>query len=350
MLNVEKLRTDPSRIEVIRRLVNLGANLNAADVELNTALMRATWKSTKEHDETVALLVDARAQLELANDSGRTALSWAINLASTDAVRHLVAARANVNACVAGQTPLMWACGSGSIRLLKPLVDAGADLRFRPGGESLWVWNARSGCDRAVPVLCDLGLKLDADEATKALLTATDLGRHFMIRALVTAKADVNRPDCRGRTALKVALKGSENGSYRSEGDMINTLKALMELGAEIDGSSDTPGNLWRWVVEDCAPEAIARLGAAGIDVDAVDEEGTTALMLAAGKGDLPMVQALVAAKADVTAEGEEGETALAQAQRWAGQDGDYAKVVAFLLEKGAKPSSGSDADGVSQF
>lgn len=74
----------------------------------------------------------------------------------------------------------------------------------------------------------------------------------------------------------------------------------------------------------------------AGIDPDSVDDEGSTALMQAAGHGDMPIVNALLGARTSVNKRNRRGETAL----EWAALGGQ-AEVVRTLLSRGV------DADSV---
>ncbi len=76
----------------------------------------------------------------------------------------------------------------------------------------------------------------------------------------------------------------------------------------------------------------------AGIDPDSVDNEGSTALMQAAGHGDMTIMSALLGARADVNKRNGRGETAL----EWAAIAG-HTEVVRTLLSRGA------DADSVNR-
>jgi ankyrin repeat protein len=78
--------------------------------------------------------------------------------------------------------------------------------------------------------------------------------------------------------------------------------------------------------------QALAEGGAAR----EADAEGTTALMVAANRGDLEMVKALLAAGADPNAADSRGFTPLFHACYNAGEDRGFPDVVQALLEAGA--------------
>jgi len=71
-----------------------------------------------------------------------------------------------------------------------------------------------------------------------------------------------------------------------------------------------------------------------GVDPDAQDVEGRTALFFASANGHLEIVDILLASKADPTMTNAQGNTAL----HWACVNG-HEDVVVRLLEKGAKPN-----------
>ena len=73
----------------------------------------------------------------------------------------------------------------------------------------------------------------------------------------------------------------------------------------------------------------------AGIDPDSVDDEGSTALMQAAGHGDMAVIHALLGARANVNKRNRRGETAL----EWAAIAG-HAELVRSLLSRGADAES----------
>lgn len=134
---------------------------------------------------------------------------------------------------------------------------------------------------------------------------------------LIAAGADVNESE--EDTVLSTAAEFGR-------ADMV---RELLKAGADPNF-----GGIW---VPLCAavrgknPEVVKLLIDAKADVDAQEEEGSTALMLAAFMGNLEMVKMLVAAGADPKMQDEDGETAIVSGRKWP-------EVVEFL-----KPLSAAD-------
>lgn len=106
-------------------------------------------------------------------------------------------------------------------------------------------------------------------------------------------------------------------------------LCVLVALPAAAAGSNDSRNEVFH-----AAGSGVARLHqllACGANINAVDDEGKTALMLAAEKGQVGTVNALLAAGADVNATDDDGDTALMHAA----DEGNNA-VVRLLLDAGA--------------
>jgi uncharacterized protein len=68
-----------------------------------------------------------------------------------------------------------------------------------------------------------------------------------------------------------------------------------------------------------------------GVDVNAADKDGWTALMSGAARGHVTIVQLLIAAGANVRHKSTQGQTARTEAKRWG-----YKEVVEILLDAGA--------------
>jgi len=149
-------------------------------------------------------LIDARADIEARDASGRTALLAATHGNHIEAARLLIAAGADVNAKDQRQdSAYLYAGAEGHLAILRLTLKAGADLKStnRYGGTAL-IPAAHHGHVEVVREM--LATKVDIDHVNRlgwtALLEAIILGdggpRHTeIVRLLVNAGANVNLPD-----------------------------------------------------------------------------------------------------------------------------------------------------------
>lgn len=117
---------DAQRIEEVRRLVEHGADINAAVRGDGTALIRAA-----AHGDVAIVdeLIRLGADVNQASRGDGNPLIVAANRGHAEIVAHLVDAGADVNAVVAGdETPLINAARGGHLGVVTYLVEHGADV------------------------------------------------------------------------------------------------------------------------------------------------------------------------------------------------------------------------------
>ena len=162
-------------LDILRLLVEAGADVNKADNNGETSL----WMASKEGNlEVVRLLLDAGANVDKADNKGMTPLYVASYMGHLEVVRLLLDAGADKDkADNNGMTPLYIASYKGHLEVVRLLVDAGAD-------------------------------KDKADEYGRTpLLIASQYGHHEVVRLLVDAGADIAKKDKDGNTPLDIAKK-----------------------------------------------------------------------------------------------------------------------------------------------
>lgn len=219
----------------------------------------------------VSALLAAHADVDLQDDTGATALSWAVLRNNGAVVARLLAARANPNLADAnGITPLMLAIETSSSDCVRRLLAAGADPDLaRPGGETPLMTAVRVGSSDSVAQLLARNVQVNAHENQfhqTALMWAA--GHPEIVRQLLAAGADKN-------AATKIWKTVTTNYT-----PVVSTI-----------GNTGIPWNY------DSEYE-----GASG---------GLTALIFAAQKGNLESAKLLLDAGADVNRGAADGTTAL---------------------------------------
>ena len=267
---IQSAQSDDNQ-EIVEALLKAGVETDAQTKEGLTALMRFAWM---KQSTAVKSLLDAGANPKIKNENGWTAFYFACSHGNDEKiVKYLLAAGANPNEKYAkGQTPLMWTGWGERAENFKALIAAGADV------------NAK-----------------DNDGKTPLMISSA---RFFQneVKLLLDAKADVKAKDKKGWNALMFASKSV----FRRD-----------EFGAHGDGMIVWLG----------ATKIIEQLISAGIDVNAQNNDGETALMLAIKAGNAHFAETLLAKGANPNIKNKAGKTAGDYA------DKNYNKRRDFLLK-----------------
>lgn len=123
--------------EIMRALLDAGAEVNRRDDTGQTALMRLAGWSTPE---LLRELLDAGAKVNLKDEEGNTALMKAAKWSDVKVVQALLDAGAKVNAKnKEGRTALMFAAEEGKVETVRALINAGAkpDKKDNEGATAL---------------------------------------------------------------------------------------------------------------------------------------------------------------------------------------------------------------------
>jgi ankyrin repeat protein len=144
----------------------------------------------------VRKLVAAKADVNLPQVDGATALHWAVYRNDLEAADLLIRAGANVMAANReGTTPLFMAALYGDPKMIDRLIKGGADVKARgPNGETTVMFAARNGNPEAIKVLVAAGADVNAKEgirATTALMWAAEEGHAPAAKTLIELGADV---------------------------------------------------------------------------------------------------------------------------------------------------------------
>jgi ankyrin repeat protein len=168
-----------------------------------------------------------RADPNLGDPDGTTALHSAVEINDAEAVDLLIRAGANVQAVNRyGVPPLTVACINGSAAMAERLLAAGAPPETAlPEGETVLMTAARTGALAVVDLLIARGAGVNRQEQWKgqtALMWAAAQGHGEVVRRLLTAGADVTARSRGGFTPLLFALRTGDRP----------TVSALLAAGA----------------------------------------------------------------------------------------------------------------------
>jgi len=161
----------------VQRLLQDGADPNTQG-SVRTPVLTVAAFNVKHSGAVVEILLGRGARPDTADNSGMTALMFALASGNTDAARDLLAHGADANAVdKGGLTPLMVAAGHGNAVALRSLIGKGARINQRTalGGTALMAAASR-GQAEAVTVLLDAGADTTIKNAKGR--TAWDMAVH----------------------------------------------------------------------------------------------------------------------------------------------------------------------------
>jgi len=297
-------------LAAVKALIHHGANVEAKDDRRGqTALI---WAAAEGHADVVQALIDADADFKLRVPSGFNPLMFAVRAGHIDVVRVLLKAGADANETIpvegrrrgyggrlppAGATPLLLAVMNGHFELASLLLDAGANPNADlPGYSVLHVMTAvrkpgvgdndpppdGSGNMTSIELVKKLaakGANLNARMTKKANLNNTrlnEIGATPFLLAALTADAEL----------LKTLASLGADTSLRN---IENSTPLMAAAGLATRSPGEDAGT------ETEVLEAIQVLLDLGADINAIDNNGETAMHSAAYKN-LPLVVKFLAA------------------------------------------------------
>ncbi len=295
------------------------------DADGTTALH---WAVHRGELEAVVELLAAGAPVDAANRYGVRPAYLAAENGDAATMRALLAAGADPRATFAeGETLLMTAARTGEVATIEALLAAGADVDATEsrGGQTALMLAAAENNGPAIAALIEAGAQRDARDATgefTALAFAVRAGAVAAAKALLDAGADASASLPDGTSMLMLAAL---NQSYEAAAVLL-----------EHDADPNAAVNGWtvlhqiarvrRWTRGFNLPgpehrdqlsslELVRQLAARGADVNAraagERDGGTTPFLLATRSLDLPYMRTLLALGADPELAADDGTTAV---------------------------------------
>lgn len=337
-------------LEMARLLLDAGASLRVADDEGNTAPALAKKKG---HDEIVELF--ERASRNGQRPRGGN-LFAAIEDRDTERIAEELGRRPDLRMVSRrGLSPLAMAAETGHVSLVRQLLDAGAEVDH--GGERTpLLCAAQSWHEPIARLLLEAGASLDAvsdDPPRTALAAAAANGDLDMLRLLLEAGAALEPPGARHPTtnALFTAVSSMQEQAFALLAESLTPEERkagedeLARLVAERRKMAVDAARLTDLIHADEIIAAKRWLAGGIFDPDGFDEDGCTALMLAAANGHRDLVRMLINSGASFEVEDDpRGWTALIHAVRSAHPE---AQAIVTLLASASANTNHASRDGL---
>jgi len=298
-----------------------------------TALIEAAWNG---HAEIADLLVKAGAKIDVRNYDGRTPLHLASKYGHPAIVKLLLEAGADPNVKdTGGSTPLTFAVEGDYLKIAQALLKAGADVNLHGAlhkspvviaiqdrKEQLVKFFETQKLDTPSRLLCAVydgdvekvkrlfaaGVDPNDKHGLAPLRLAVSKGHEELVRILIAAGTEVNSED-RSPFQFTLLIEASQRGQ-----DQI--VRILLDSGADANAQDEEGFTALMWAVmgehrktvqlllkRDAEPDVTIPLANTG-------GNGETALVFAAYKSDIDMIELLLNAGADINAGGALAEAA----------------------------------------
>ena len=247
--------------------------------------------------DAVKTLLKQKVDVNAPQGDGTTALHWAVQQDNARLVNALLKAGAQVRTANRyGVTPLELAAINGSAPMVDLLLKAGADANAASGdGETVLMAAARTGKPEALKLLLKAGADPNAAErqfGETALMWAAGQDNAEAIRVLVAggAKPDtissvINLPKAKVDFSFAVATALPRGGMtalmYAGREGRINSVTALAEVGTNLNAVDPEGCTAMVIAVINAHYDVAARLAEKGADPNIGDAAGMAALYAA---------------------------------------------------------------------
>lgn len=300
---------ETNQLEIVQHLLQLGAAPNASDRITQLGRTALMYAAIQEHVEIVRVLLDAGASATLKDRKGETALNYAYS--NFAIVELLLAAGADPYEIGAEDTPLESAALMGHEKIVQLMLQKhpSHSKQAQVAKAQALDWAASNGDDSSIQELRQAGADINAssEDGSTPLITAVIHGSIEAIKYLVNAGADLTVTDDSGQNSLLHAI---DRGHF-------DIARWLLQVGAILPKATSDILMLKRvfqqneWWTSQQIQDAVQILLAAGIDVNARNEDGETALAMAVTHQLTEIVKMLIDAGAALD---KDGRALLAQA------------------------------------
>jgi ankyrin repeat protein len=283
-------------------------------------------------------LIEAGADINVANNLGLTVLHAAAHGGQPDIIRHLYHQGIPINKpALDGMRAIHQAAISGQFAAFEALIEAGADINVADNsGLTVLHAAAHGGHPDIIRHLHHQGIPINqpALDGIRAIHQAALSGHYAAFEALIEAGADINVASNNGCTVLHHAAQGGHPDIIRDlhhQGININqpaldgiraihqaaisgqfaAFEALIEAGADINVADSSGWSVLHHAAQGGHPDIIRHLHHQGININQPALDGTRAIHIAAMFGHYAAFEALIEAGADFNVTSNRGWTVL---------------------------------------
>jgi ankyrin repeat protein len=323
----------------VKALLARGADANAKErLRGQTALM---WAVAQQHADVVQVLIELKADLHARSD----VRTRRVNRGPDGTLPSLNPSRDLIDERQGGFTPLLFAARQGSLESARLLVAAGANVNdVSPAGTSALVIASHSGHGNLAAFLLEKGADPNTSEAGYTALHAAVLrGDVALVKSLVAHGANPNAVLMEATPARRASQDWAMNLTWIGASPLwmaarfanAEIMRVLADSGADrrfvmpngttvlmapLGGGADRRSRIGLTLPEDPVETERAILAATqmaidlGIDLNAVNEAGDTALHTASARRLNSVVQLLAERGAALDVKNKKGQTPLAMA------------------------------------
>jgi ankyrin repeat protein len=355
-------------LNLVQRLVDAGKDLNIPQADGMRALH---WSVRRSHVEMTRYLLKSGADVDVANEYGVRPLCLACENGVPEIVELLLSRTADPERALAGgETPLMIAARQGNPDVVRLLIDAGADVNAREQSQQTAImWAAAEGHTGVLQLLLEAGadFRTPLPYGWTPLFFAVREGRTDAALFLLRQGLDVNAPMSGERRAQgpNPLLLAVQNGHFETAAALLKAgadanaqpmgqgaLHALVSVRRPVRGDGDPPPNgsgsvgSFEFVRQliDHGGDVNLRLERGKSGFADFTTTGATAFVLAAQTGDMALLKLLLELGADPSIPNEDGSTAMLAAAgvgdlgsglESASTEAEAIEVIRLLLDKG---------------
>jgi ankyrin repeat protein len=316
-----------NQAESVQILVDAGADLNRLDLDENTALIIAS----KNNDKKALEILIPVAQTNIKNIKDFSALHYLVANGNIQAVRALLNRGAEVVQSINEydgdhNNPLITAVFKNDMPMVAELIASQArfDVTDKEGNTPLMI-AIQKNYPEMIQRLIQRGA-LTNNKQDASMVSAARQNNLALVPKLIQSGANKNATDKQGNTALMVAaqlgfasmvdalLQMQVDQNIRNREGKTALMIAVQKNNPEVIQKLSQRGALHNNLTNAASKndlQSVQTLIQSGADLNVTNMFGSTALIIAIQRGFIPIVDALLAAQADPNIQNDDGKTAL---------------------------------------